>query len=92
MLRCYFRYVNTEFEEQQLSQLLKSLTSSDILERHFSIIGIRKLLAVEVDPPIQTVIDFGGIPIFISFAQQTQYPQLKLEAVWCMTNIASGSN
>ena len=55
-------------------------------------IGLRKLLAVEDHPPIQPVIDAGMVPIFMQLAQQNQYPQLKLEAVWCMTNIASGTH
>lgn len=67
------------------------MSSQDIYQKHYAIIGIRKLLAIEVDPPIQNVIDQGLIPTFMELAKQNTFPQLKLEAVWCMTNIASGT-
>lgn len=44
-----------------------------------------------MEPPIQPVIDAGIIQECISMIQQDQYPQLKLEATWVLTNLASGT-
>lgn len=52
---------------------------------------IRKLLSVEVNPPIQTVIDEGLVPAFIHLLQHGN-DDMKFEAAWSITNIASGSS
>jgi hypothetical protein len=50
------------------------------------------LSADKCDPPIQRVIDNGLIPILIHWMNQQNYPQMKLEACWILTNVASGTN
>jgi importin subunit alpha-1 len=56
-----------------------------------SVIHIRKLLAIENNPPIQEIVDCNVIPRLIQFLTQTQNPTLQFEAAWAITNIASGT-
>ena len=51
----------------------------------------RKVLSIEKQPPIQTVIDVGIMPFLVSFLQNENEPTLQFEAAWALTNIASGS-
>lgn len=37
------------------------------------------------------MIDVGLIPKLINYAKQSEYPQLQLEAAWCLTNVAAGN-
>ena len=58
----------------------------------FGVIGIRRLLSFPKDPPFQSFIDVNLVPKFISFLSRYDSPKLQLEAAWCLTNIASGSD
>jgi importin subunit alpha-1 len=80
-----------QFTNQHWDSIVSSLFSQDILQQHYGIIGIRKLLSIEDKPPIQQVIDAQLVPVLILYAQQNQYPQLKFEALWALTNVASGT-
>lgn len=53
-------------------------------------IGLRKLLSIENQPPIQAVIDANLVPILMSLLHH-HIPQFQFEAAWCLTNIASGT-
>lgn len=55
-------------------------------------IGIRKLLSKDDNPPIQQVIDLNLVPRLIDLVKQQQYPYLQMEATWALTNIASGTS
>ena len=54
----------------------------------FACVGLRKLLSIENDPPIQAVLDAGLVPVFIQLLYH-QIQKLQFEAAWCLTNIAS---
>ena len=68
------------------------MNDPDIVKQHQGIIGVRKILSVLNNPPIQIVIDAGLVPRMIEYVRQTAYPQLQLEATWALTNVASGSS
>jgi len=51
--------------------LLQSATSDDILRQHYGLIGIRKILSIADNPPIQPVIDAGLVPKMIEYVKQT---------------------
>ena len=70
---------------------MNGLRSSDAVQQLYGMIGIRKLLSVQENPPIQKVIDAQLVPLIIKYAAQNQYSQIKLEALWALTNLASGT-
>jgi hypothetical protein len=45
--------------------LVTSIIEGDIKRQHFGMIGIRKILSVADNPPIQAVIDAGLVPRMI---------------------------
>jgi len=71
--------------------LIININEGDLLNQHFGMIGIRKLLSIAENPPIQAVIDAGLVPKMIQYVKQLEYPQLQLEATWALTNVASGT-
>jgi len=75
----------------EFNEIIRSLYSNNRFKQHFGVIGLRKLLSIEHNPPIQKVIEAGVIPRFIEFMQRDDEPHLQTEATWAMTNIASGS-
>lgn len=73
------------------ADLISAINEGDILNQHYGMIGIRKILSIAENPPIQAVIDAGLIPKMIGYVKQMEYPQLQLEATWALTNVASGT-
>nr|PVC52016.1 importin alpha [Theileria orientalis] len=51
----------------------------------------RRLLSIELDPPIEHIVKTGIVPIFIDFLSRYDAPELQFEAAWAITNIASGN-
>eukprot|EP00919_Chromeraceae_sp_WS-2016_P028827 GHVR01068282.1.p1 GENE.GHVR01068282.1~~GHVR01068282.1.p1 ORF type:complete len:106 (-),score=13.57 GHVR01068282.1:995-1312(-) len=76
---------------ENFNNLVHSVTDQDIIKQHYGLIGIRKILSIAENPPIQAVIDAGLVPRMIEYVKQTMYPQLQLEATWALTNVASGT-
>jgi len=52
---------------------------------------MRKLLIKGDTTKIQSVIDLHLIPVLLQYTQQTEHPQLQLDAAWCIANLSSGS-
>lgn len=63
--------------------------SHNNIEKLFATVGLRRLLSIENDPPIQPIIDANLIPVFIDLLSH-EIPKFGFEAAWCLTNIASG--
>jgi hypothetical protein len=55
------------------------------------LVGIRKVLSLPNEPPIQEVIDAGLVYDFIKYLEHS-LPEFQFEALWCLTNIASGTS
>jgi|NOAtaT_7_FD_contig_41_1825196_length_1189_multi_4_in_0_out_0_1 hypothetical protein len=50
----------------------------DIFEMHHGCIGLRKILSIEENPPIQAAIDANLIPKLIEFIKLEDQPHLQL--------------
>jgi hypothetical protein len=72
-------------------ELKEGLLSNEILKKIEATVEIRKLLSIEKSPPIQEVINFNMLPIFIDFLKFSQEENLQFESAWILTNIASGT-
>ena len=82
--------IDYEYDNSMFQKLVALVYGADILEIHRGIIGLRKLLAGDHEPPVQAFIDAGLIQKSFEFIDQKEFPQLKLESVWALTNVASG--
>lgn len=82
---------NLPIQPNQLYTFLSAIESQDVLQQHFGLIGLRRILSQKENLPIQEVMDH---PIFIKllgFAHLESQPHIQLEATWCLANMASGT-
>lgn len=73
-----FSFINEKYSMDQFAELVSNVHNDNIDLKHRGVIGIRKLISVDYDPPIQQVIDAQLIPILIEMSKQSIYPQLQL--------------
>ncbi len=74
-----------------LPQLTHALMHGSEAEQLEATIQFRRLLSVEKLPPIDQVIGFGAVPLFVRLLAHDPSPRLQFEAAWALTNIASGT-
>ena len=79
-----------QFSIQDFSALTQMLYNDDTTIKLLAVVGMRKLLSIENNPPIQSVIDANLVTVFIQLMHH-HIPKFQFEAAWCLTNIASGS-
>lgn len=72
----------------KIEKILKSGKEED--EEH-AILSLRKLLSANENPPIDTVIKRGLVPIIIRKMTNSEKSSVQFEASWALTNIASGT-
>lgn len=61
----YFRFQKSPFDLSALANLHSDINSDDILKQHHGVIGIRRILSLVDEPPIQPIIDAGIVPRLI---------------------------
>ncbi|ESL07179.1 importin alpha [Trypanosoma rangeli SC58] len=61
-------------------------------EVYQGVLMIRKLLAVELNPPHDEVTQSGVIPYLVNLMDRFEAPQLQFEAAWALTNVAAGTS
>lgn len=87
----YFKILaRTQFELPHFLILIELICQKEDHKILFGVVGLRKLLSLIENPPIQSVIDANLLPILISLMGRSDLPRLQFEVLWCLTNIASG--
>lgn len=80
-----------QFTYDDIPFLVEHINSENLKDQYLGTIGIRKVLSLETNPPIQTVIDNNLLPKFIEFMAKNEEPSLQLESTWALINIATGN-
>jgi len=78
--------------EQKIVDFNAKMMSNDKDQVLEGLIGIRKLLSIANNPPIQQVVDSGIVPKILSFMSLSESPAFQFEAAWTITNICSGTS
>mmetsp|Transcript_31782 Transcript_31782/g.78809 ORF Transcript_31782/g.78809 Transcript_31782/m.78809 type:complete len:211 (-) Transcript_31782:1427-2059(-) len=75
-----------------LCHLGKILKSADVTKRSNAARQIRELLSIELPSVTQAVVDAGMVPPLVELLKEHTRPRIQHEAVWSLTNIASGTS
>ena len=67
-----------EFTYADFTKIFEAFISTDRFERHYGVIGLRKILAIEEGPLIQPVIDANLIPRLLEFLKNDNEPILQV--------------
>ena len=81
---------NMPVELSNFPDIIKAFRTEDIVQKYTGLVGIRKLLSLQ-SSPIQELIDIGITPELISLLENSP-PEFQYEALWCLTNIATGTS
>ncbi|XP_055638855.1 importin subunit alpha [Toxorhynchites rutilus septentrionalis] len=76
----------------KLEDILAHVHSGNPQKEFAAIQAARKMLSREKNPPIDTMITMGLVPICVRFLDNFDRPDLQFEAAWALTNIASGTS
>ncbi len=79
------------FEDSALPTLVQKVQSNDAEDLFYGLIGLRKLLSKDENPPVQAIIDTGIVPRLIQLTSVESAKEILIEAAWCLTNLCSGT-
>lgn len=77
------------FTATDIPNLFEGLSSTDDDAVAKSVEGFRRMLTIEVDPPVNQVISSGALPHFVRLLSRHDNPKIQFEAAWALTNVAS---
>jgi len=85
---------HTDLTVEDIPKLASDVLNSDPKIQFEAVVNIRKLLAGEINPPIDQVISAGILPTLVGILKIRNHPNPKMqfEAAWAITNIASGTS
>lgn len=78
--------------DEQLQRHIRRFSNNDPKLQLEGVRGIRVLLSNEKNPPIAQVIEAGITPQILSMLSKKEHPKIVFEALWALTNIASGKD
>jgi len=76
---------------KELPDILAGINSNNRQLQYEKTMQVRKMLSIELNPPIQPIIEAGIVPKLVDFLTFSDNPGLQFEASWALTNIASGT-
>ncbi|CAK9815821.1 Importin subunit alpha-1 [Anthophora quadrimaculata] len=74
-----------------IEEIVSGMESSDETIKLQATQACRKMLSREKNPPINTMIQCGIVPLCVKFLDYHHNPALQFEAAWALTNVASGT-
>jgi len=83
--------VEVQSQLKDLPMILAGINSDNRQLQYEKTMQVRKMLSIEMNPPIQPIIQAGIVPKLVAFLTCTDNPGLQFEASWALTNIASGT-
>ena len=86
----YEKLTSEEIQPTDFHKIINLFHSQNKEEKLKGLIGIRQFLSIDPNPPIQEIIDMKIVPELINLLDNAPN-EFKFEAIWCLTNIASGS-
>ena len=89
-LNLYEQCNNMTVDINDMPNIINEFKTNDIEKKYKGLVGIRKLLCLQNNPPIQQIIDYGLVSDFIDLLQNG-YPEFQYECLWILTNITSGT-
>ena len=86
----YEQLSSEEIQPSDFQKIINLFHSQNIDDKFKGLIGIRKLLSIESNPPIQEIIDLKIVPELINLLENSPN-EFKYEAIWSLSNIAYGN-
>ena len=91
-LEWYEKCESTNFLLSQFPQILAAFkNNSDINQKFFGLVGIKKILMLQ-ESPLQDIVNEGTIPELILLLDLNLNPEFQYEALFCLTFITSKTN
>ena len=81
-----------DLDIRNLSRFQTEIQSNDEEIQYQATQWFRKIVAIDVDPPMDAVINSGVVPVLVDFLKRDNHPKLQFEAAWALTNICSGTS
>ena len=86
----YIQLTNEEVKFTDFSKIINLFHSQNIDDKFKGLIGLRKILSLEPNAPIQEIIDLKIVPELINLLDNP-LNEFKYEAIYSLCNIASGT-
>lgn len=84
--------LNQDVSPNEINNYVQMIRSSERLKRIVGIVKLRLVLSIQEDTPIQAVIDTNIASELIRIVKEKEEEYLRIEATWCLTNLATGTN
>ena len=79
-------YTEADIPQLKLALSQPNISDESLLE---TVRGFRKILSVEINPPVGAILASGVLPAFVQMLTLHDKPQVQFEAAWALTNVAS---
>lgn len=78
-------------KEEDMERYVDMIMRGNLVDQHYGIVKLRKSLSAQIATPIERALQLGVLPYLIELVKQDQHPQLKIQATWSITNLATGT-